>query len=657
MTSFAIETNVSWPFIDVPHFETRGTEFNDFSGALQIAYAPLVTNENRKKWEDFAFEHQEWIIEATEFHPEQVSHYVPEISKHIFRLTDGDDGEAVIQESSAMSDSEMSGSEMSGSEMSGSEMSGSEMSGSAMSGSAMSGSEMSDSAMSDSEMSDSEMSDSAMSGSAMSGSEMSDSEMSDSAMSDSAMSGSAMSGSAMSGSAMSGSAMSGPGDYAPIWQQAPAPHDPSIINFDLLSHSVFNRVYHVMLKTGLPAMSEATKLDWFYGGAIQDETDHPHSFLLQPIYPYISKDSTYHGMDIVGFVVGILPWDTFLSNILHEGANGIVIVMHDTCGDTFFTYQLNGPEAIYLGEGDLHDRQYDHLRVQNTFAPFLLDTNASATNDHRHANAAAANDQCFYHLRIFPSEMLEEEYRTWKPAVYSTVVVLVFFLTAIVFVVYDYMVSIRHDKVMATAKRTNKIVSSFFPSNIRDRILKDAEEEAENEIKQKWRGIAPKAKLKTFLSEQVGGMDGHGNQETKSKPIADLFPHVTVMFGDIVGFTSWSSVREPCQVFTLLETIFAAFDDIARKRRVFKVETVGDCYVSNDQSVSIRSLVWLCFQAGFRVKSIDSMCGTFERASVLNQYCFSLFSHVIRLRLLAYLTFALTMLFLWLVSLKTVSTR
>jgi hypothetical protein len=41
------------------------------------------------------------------------------------------------------------------------------------------------------------------------------------------------------------------------------------------------------------------------------------------------------------------------------------------------------------------------------------------------------------------------------------------------------------------------------------------------------------------------------------------------------------------------------------------------CEVSDDQSVST-------------VKSIYSMCGTFERASVLNQSCFPLFSHVIR---------------------------
>jgi len=36
-------------------------------------------------------------------------------------------------------------------------------------------------------------------------------------------------------------------------------------------------------------------------------------------------------------------------------------------------------------------------------------------------------------------------------------------------------------------------------------------------------------------------------------------------------------MREPTQVFTLLETIYGAFDEIAKQRRVFKVETVGDC--------------------------------------------------------------------------------
>jgi hypothetical protein len=50
-----------------------------------------------------------------------------------------------------------------------------------------------------------------------------------------------------------------------------------------------------------------------------------------------------------------------------------------------------------------------------------------------------------------------------------------------------------------------------------------------------------------------------------TKPIAELFPETTVMFADIVGFTAWCSVREPAQVFTLLETIYNAFDHIAKR--------------------------------------------------------------------------------------------
>ena len=48
----------------------------------------------------------------------------------------------------------------------------------------------------------------------------------------------------------------------------------------------------------------------------------------------------------------------------------------------------------------------------------------------------------------------------------------------------------------------------------------------------------------------------------------------------ILGFTAWSSTRDPSQVFTLLQTIYGEFDAIAKRRKVFKVETIGDCYVA-----------------------------------------------------------------------------
>ena len=46
----------------------------------------------------------------------------------------------------------------------------------------------------------------------------------------------------------------------------------------------------------------------------------------------------------------------------------------------------------------------------------------------------------------------------------------------------------------------------------------------------------------------------------------------------LTGFTQWSSNREPNEVFTLLETIYGSFDALTKRRKVFKVETIGDCY-------------------------------------------------------------------------------
>lgn len=90
--------------------------------------------------------------------------------------------------------------------------------------------------------------------------------------------------------------------------------------------------------------------------------------------------------------------------------------------------------------------------------------------------------------------------------------------------------------------------------------------------------LSQKNRLKSFMTD-VQAAEGE-SAGVVSQPIADLFPEATVMFGDIEGFTAWSSTREPSQVFVLLESLYGAFDALASKRGVFKVETIGDCYVA-----------------------------------------------------------------------------
>ena len=148
--------------------------------------------------------------------------------------------------------------------------------------------------------------------------------------------------------------------------------------------------------------------------------------------------------------------------------------------------------------------------------------------------------------------------------IYAVVVAFTFVLVAVVFLIYDMLVQHRNEKIVVTAARSNAIVSSMFPDAIRDRLLH------QNDVQSK------QGHLKSYL---MNG-EGEGSGSMSSKPLADLFLETTVLFADISGFTAWSSVRDPTQVFSLLESVYKAFDSIANRRRVFKVETVGDCYVA-----------------------------------------------------------------------------
>jgi hypothetical protein len=48
-----------------------------------------------------------------------------------------------------------------------------------------------------------------------------------------------------------------------------------------------------------------------------------------------------------------------------------------------------------------------------------------------------------------------------------------------------------------------------------------------------------------------------------------------ILFADIGSLLEFM-LREPTQVFILLQTIYQAFIDLAKSRKVFKVETIGD---------------------------------------------------------------------------------
>lgn len=134
------------------------------------------------------------------------------------------------------------------------------------------------------------------------------------------------------------------------------------------------------------------------------------------------------------------------------------------------------------------------------------------------------------------------------------------------------------------------------------------------------------------------------------------FRKKAIMFADIAGFTAWSSEREPTQVFMLLEryviviyqtkrkcgkayassiqkksdepffhrianytpSVYAQFDEISKKHGVFKVETVGDCYVAvsglpdprPDHAVVMAKVAQQCvYKMGILTKRLECVLG------------------------------------------------
>ena len=142
---------------------------------------------------------------------------------------------------------------------------------------------------------------------------------------------------------------------------------------------------------------------------------------------------------------------------------------------------------------------------------------------------------------------------------------------------YDCVFQRRMRSILKSAVENRALVASLFPEAFRNRLFRGQEEAAAPVFTL---GAPSRARLSAMLGTESIGRENKDLSFLSAKPIADLFPHCTVLFADISGFSAWSSEREPEQVFTLLETIFQTFDKIARRRSVFKVETIGDTYVA-----------------------------------------------------------------------------
>ena len=126
------------------------------------------------------------------------------------------------------------------------------------------------------------------------------------------------------------------------------------------------------------------------------------------------------------------------------------------------------------------------------------------------------------------------------PKAYAMIVAAIFAGTALVFILYEYLVEQRQNIVMKTATNANAIVLNLFPKEFQQRMMQDAEDRKVQAAKMAGATAAGKrafqaqgatGKLESFVD---GKQDRLSKQPTgvnpfATKPIAELYPAATLM--------------------------------------------------------------------------------------------------------------------------------
>jgi class 3 adenylate cyclase len=374
---------------------------------------------------------------------------------------------------------------------------------------------------------------------------------------------------------------------SPIWASSPPSHPDGLmlVNFNLQSDPTFSYTLSVVDSSEKSTIADvcSTTAPWVDPVHFPSER---YAMISTPVFDEAINNNGTSGRKIVGHVFAMIPWLVFFDH--PQGKSGeypVTVVVGNDCHRNFaMTVHYGvGVEWIDPEGGIKMDRQdFEDMKLEEPLAPF-------AYTEGKESCASG------FFVTIYPSAEMEAGHKTNKPIGYAMVVLLVFLFTVISFIVFDCVQQRRQKHIVATARRQNLLVSALFPKKIQEQLLEELRDsEAAKAAKSDAKNKSGSAGLRTYLEKENEkrdinkgsnhgswcDMDGPTGRQKKAKPIADLFPETTIMFADLVGFTAWSSQREPSQVFILLESIYREFDLIAKRRRVFKVETIGDCYVA-----------------------------------------------------------------------------
>jgi hypothetical protein len=256
---------------------------------------------------------------------------------------------------------------------------------------------------------------------------------------------------------------------APIWQISPVTDaSASFVNLNVLSEPEMKKSYNGIMESRGMIIGPVIKNDYIMNQednrfSIDKELDiavvnvtssgvqkpgmkrPPHSRLVYPIFENSLQNDA--NAKVVGLIMNALSWDKYLQDILPQGVAGIYCILQNSCGQSF-TYLINGPNVTYEGEGDFHEWRYTDMEQTidlSMYGDLQMD--------------AAQQNSCVYWVTVYPSSEFKDSYDSNTPVLFSIIVECAFIAMAVTFLIYDWTVVRKNEKIINAAAQSSAMVA------------------------------------------------------------------------------------------------------------------------------------------------------------------------------------------------------
>jgi hypothetical protein len=329
--------------------------------------------------------------------------------------------------------------------------------------------------------------------------------------------------------------------HLPVWQTSPPPRTTQIINVDMhlipevqaiipaLDEYRTGLFTHVFELSGAASLALGPEEHLAYHQQFSSvpltansSQYRPHSLFLIPVLERLHDK----GSKMVGVLISTLAWDRYLAGLVPDSVSGIMVELTNTCNESF-TYILKGNRSNYLGPGDFRGLAIEETR-------YVVDL--FAYEGHHGAQEEEQHDEphCDYSLVVYSTKEFKGSASSSTAIMATLTVAGVSVMVLLTFLVYDCYVRRRNAKLVEAAVRSDQILTSLFPSNVRSRLFEAHKAEPGKDPRGRGggggAGVVAKNRLLNFLTDGNEVNDKAPDVKNSSefmgyegRPIADLY--------------------------------------------------------------------------------------------------------------------------------------